>query len=143
MEEKRVPEIRNHRLAHIPTLKIDPIVFESKFSHGCSMSNCDATCCQHGAMVDLPERDKILQNADLIKQHMEPEQEHDTSRWFDADDEEDEDFFLFLFLLLLLFNANSFFKILLLAPPTLFVFFDFNNLSAIFLVIRMAGISTL
>ena len=92
MEEKWIPEIRNHRLTHIPTLRVDPVVFESKFSHGCSMSNCNASCCQHGVMVDLQEREKILQNADLIKPHMEPEQEHDASRWFDSDDERDADF---------------------------------------------------
>ncbi|MCX6142625.1 MAG: DUF3109 family protein [Ignavibacteriales bacterium] len=92
MGEKRIAEIRNHRLTHIAVLKVDPVVFESKFSHGCSMTNCNASCCQHGVMVDLQERDKILQNADLIRQHMEPEQEHDSSRWFDPDDEHDEDF---------------------------------------------------
>ena len=42
--------------------------------------------------MDLQERDKILQNAELIKLHMEPEQEQDTSRWFDPDDEQDSDF---------------------------------------------------
>jgi len=92
MEEKRVREIRNHQLTHIPTLKVDPVVFEAKFSHECSMSNCNASCCQHGVLVDLQERDKILQNAELIKLHMEPEQEQDTSRWFDPDDEQDSDF---------------------------------------------------
>jgi Fe-S-cluster containining protein len=92
MEEKQVPEIRNHRLTHILTLKIDPVVFESKFSHGCSMSNCNASCCRHGVMVDLQERDRILQNSELIKQHMEPEQQHDASQWFDPEDEYDEDF---------------------------------------------------
>ena len=92
MQEKQVPGIRNHRLTHIRSLKVDPVVFESKFSHGCSMSNCNASCCQNGVMVDLLERDKILENADLIRQHMEPEQEHDANRWFDADDEQDEDF---------------------------------------------------
>jgi hypothetical protein len=92
MEEKRIEEIRNHRLTHIPVLKVDPVVFESKFTHACSMSNCNASCCQHGVMVDLLERDKILQNADLIRQHMEPDQEYDSSRWFDPDDEPDEDF---------------------------------------------------
>ena len=92
MEQKPVREIRNHRLSHIPVLKVDPIVIESKFGHGCSMSNCNATCCQHGVMVDLQERDKILQHADLVRRHMEPEQEHDSSRWFDPEDELDTDF---------------------------------------------------
>lgn len=92
MQEKQISVIRNHRLTHIPTLKIDPVVFASKFSHGCSMTNCNASCCHSGVMVDLWERDKILENADLIRQHMEPEQEHDSSRWFDSDDEQDADF---------------------------------------------------
>jgi Fe-S-cluster containining protein len=92
MEEKRIREIRNHRLSHIGPLKIDPVVFEAKFVHGCSMSNCNATCCQDGVMVDLKERDTISRHADLIKQHMESDQEHDDSKWFDPNDEADEDF---------------------------------------------------
>jgi Fe-S-cluster containining protein len=92
MKKNRIREIRNHRLTHIPKLKVDPVVFESRFSHGCSMSNCNAACCQSGVMVDIEERDKILQNAGLIKQHMEPEQEHDSFRWFDPHDEKDVDF---------------------------------------------------
>ena len=92
MAENTMPVIRNHRLTHIPTLKVDPLVFDARFGHACSMYNCDATCCQNGVMVDLKERDNILQQADLIKQLMEPEQEHDTSRWFDPEDEVDEDF---------------------------------------------------
>ena len=92
MEEKRIHEIRNHRLSYRGPLKIDPVVFEAKFVNGCSMSNCNAACCQDGVMVDLKERDTILQHADLIKQHMEPNQERDVSKWFDPNDEEDEDF---------------------------------------------------
>lgn len=92
MEEKPILVIHNHHLTHIPTLKVDPIVLNSTFGHGCSMSNCNATCCQHGVMVDLKERDNILENADLIKSYMEPDQQHDTAGWFDPEDEEDVDF---------------------------------------------------
>jgi hypothetical protein len=92
MEEKPALIIRHHHLSHIPTLKVDPIVLTSTFGHGCSMVNCNATCCQHGVMVDIRERDNILENADLVKRYMEPQQEHDTSRWFDPEDEEDLDF---------------------------------------------------
>jgi hypothetical protein len=92
MEEKPIQVIYNHHLNHIPTLKVDPVVLESKFAHECSMANCNATCCQHGVMVDLKERENILQNADLIKSYMEPQQEHDVTKWFDLEEEDDLDF---------------------------------------------------
>ena len=40
-------------------------------------------CCQHGADVDLFERDRILEHAHQIAPILQPEY-RDTSRWFDA-----------------------------------------------------------
>ncbi len=92
MSQSRFPELRNHRLSHLPVLKVDPVVFEAKFVHGCSVQNCNATCCQEGVMVDLGERDNILRHADLVKRHMEPNQIHDPSMWFDEVEEVDRDY---------------------------------------------------
>ena len=92
MADRKYLELRNHHLAHIPVLKVDPVVFEAKFIHGCSMQNCNASCCQGGVMLDVKERDNILRHADLIRKHMEPGQVKDPQAWFDSEEELDTDY---------------------------------------------------
>ena len=92
MADRQYQELRNHKLKHIPVLKIDPIVFEAKFIHGCSMQNCNASCCQGGVMVDVEERENILRHADLVCRHMEPTQEQNQEKWFDNLEEVDNDY---------------------------------------------------
>jgi Zn-finger nucleic acid-binding protein len=91
MTETTTAIIQNHNLKHIPRLRIDDSVFEGRFSHACSVSNCNATCCKTGVWVDLGERDKILEHAALVQRHMEPHQDSDPSRWFDEDQYPDAD----------------------------------------------------
>lgn len=55
------------------------------------MTNCNATCCRQGVLLDVREKEKILQLADLVKKYMDPHQEQDTGRWF-GDEMEDVDF---------------------------------------------------
>jgi hypothetical protein len=43
-------------------------------------------------LVDVAHRDRIIAEAALIAQHMEPTQEHDPARWFEPNDEPDLDF---------------------------------------------------
>jgi hypothetical protein len=92
MADRQYLELRNHHLTHIPVLKVDPVVFEAKFIHDCSMQNCDASCCQGGVMIDVKERDNILQHADLIRKHMEPGQVQDPQAWFENEEELDSDY---------------------------------------------------
>lgn len=47
------------------------------------MMGCRAECCGGGASIDLGERDRILQHADLVRSLMDPDQERDTALWFE------------------------------------------------------------
>lgn len=84
--------LRKHRLQHLPELSVNEQLFQRGFAPGCSMMQCDGSCCKGGVYADVSERDNILAHADLIKASMEPWQEHDSSRWFDAEEETDLDF---------------------------------------------------
>jgi hypothetical protein len=56
------------------------------------MQNCNAMCCREGVMVDIKERDNILQHADVVQRHMEPGQDRNPGHWFDSNVEIDADF---------------------------------------------------
>ena len=56
------------------------------------MLQCNAACCHGGVYADLAEREHILRNADLIRSYMEPGQEKDAAKWFDAEIVDDIDF---------------------------------------------------
>lgn len=92
MPENNFPVIKKHKLSHIPQLKVDPNIFEPKFVADCAMYNCNATCCQHGVMVDLEERENILTHAELIQKYMEPHQDKNPDGWFDKEEEFDLDY---------------------------------------------------
>ena len=81
-----------HTLAHLQRLEADEEVFATRFAASCSMINCSAKCCRGGVYVDLQHRDRILREAPLVIQHMQPAQEHDPARWFEMEEIEDEDF---------------------------------------------------
>jgi len=55
----------------------------------CTLNDCQAACCLHGAWVDLTEIEDIQANAEIIKPHLSPEvcQPQD---WFDERKEPDE-----------------------------------------------------
>ncbi len=84
--------LRRHRLKHLPAIPVDPELLNSRFSSSCSMSNCHGNCCRHGVWADLAERDSILAHAELIKRHLEPQQEHDPAKWFDPEIVDDPDY---------------------------------------------------
>jgi hypothetical protein len=86
------PILRHHTIRHVRELRVDPAIFEKRFAAGCSMSRCDATCCHGGVYADPAERELILRHADLIIRHMEPGQEQDPAKWFDAEEVADIDF---------------------------------------------------
>ncbi len=84
--------LRGHGMAHIPELRIDPIVFTKAFELHCSMGNCNGRCCAEGVLVDVSEKENILRHADLIRRYLEPGMEHDPAKWFDGMPEPDPDF---------------------------------------------------
>lgn len=53
---------------------------------------CRGHCCRHGVYASLPERDRILEYADLIGEQMDETQTTDPDRWFEEKVHEDEDF---------------------------------------------------
>ncbi len=89
-ERNRV--LRNHKLSHLPELKVDGNLFESRFARGCATFNCNASCCQTGVWVDVEERNLILSKSDIVQRHMGPGQDKNPSRWFEKREFVDKDF---------------------------------------------------
>ena len=92
MAENKFKILHKHKLEHIPELQIDPEILTQRFSPHTSMCNCDGTCCAEGVLLDVKEKELILAHADLIKKYLEPQQEKDTTKWFDNTIEDDKDF---------------------------------------------------
>jgi hypothetical protein len=90
--EKYFKILHKHKLEHIPELQIDPEILTQRFSPHSSMCNCNGTCCAEGVLLDVKEKEMILAHADLIKKYLEPQQEKDTTKWFDNNIENDADF---------------------------------------------------
>jgi len=88
----RVVILRNHRLKHLPEIRVSEDFFEQRFSGSCSMMHCNAACCRYGVMADPTEMERILKHAELIKKYMEPHQEHDSRQWFEDGQESDADY---------------------------------------------------
>lgn len=81
MSHERV--LRKHHLKHVGELRVSDELFAIRFRSGCSMNNCRAECCGGGADIDIGERDRILQHADLVRSLMDADQERDTALWFE------------------------------------------------------------
>ena len=87
-----LPVLRTHRLKHIPELRVGRTLLTTKFAAGCSVSACNATCCQGGVAADVAERDAILAHSELIIRHMEPYQVRDPKAWFEIKAVPDADY---------------------------------------------------
>ena len=74
--------LHKHRLGYFPELKVGEDIFAMRYASGCSMSNCHGICCADGVDVDIAERDRILEHADMIRQYMDETQDRDTANWF-------------------------------------------------------------
>ena len=70
----------------------DKRLFRKVFVKGASVRRCDGSCCRAGTTVTLPERDKILAHADLVKSSMTSRARRDASLWFDKRTTRDADF---------------------------------------------------
>ena len=84
--------LRRHHLSYISDLRVGEEVFTARFATEADSSHCSAYCCRAGVLVDIAHRDRILAEAALVREYMEPSQERDPSKWFNAEDEEDIDF---------------------------------------------------
>jgi Fe-S-cluster containining protein len=84
--------LRDHHLDYFPELRVSDVLLNSRFAQSCATSACSAHCCRDGVLVDLTHRDRVIAEAALIVQYMEPTQDHDPSRWFESTDEPDLDF---------------------------------------------------
>lgn len=84
--------LRRHHLPYIADLQVGEEVFSARFAADADSSRCSAYCCRAGVLVDIAHRDRILAEAALVHEYMEPSQEHDPAKWFFAEDEEDVDF---------------------------------------------------
>jgi hypothetical protein len=84
--------LTQHRLPHLPDLKVSRSVLETRYAPGCSPGTCDAACCRTGVLVDVVQRDQILDHADLVRRAMDPGQERDPAHWFEDAETVDPDF---------------------------------------------------
>lgn len=84
--------LTRHQLKHLPQLRVGDNLLTTKFSSGCAISNCSGTCCKHGVFADIEERQRILAHTDLIRQHLEPQQEQNSDEWFEHNEVVDTDF---------------------------------------------------
>ena len=82
--------IRDHLGLNIDS--IDGRLFRRNFIKKASVRRCDGSCCRAGTTVTLPERDRILQHADLVKKSMTSRAKRDASLWFDKRTKRDADF---------------------------------------------------
>ena len=78
----KLPTLRKHRLDYFPELRVGNDIFTMRYASGCSMSNCRGNCCADGVDVDLVDRDRILEHADMIREHMDETQDRDSANWF-------------------------------------------------------------
>ena len=84
--------LHEHHLPYITDLRVGEEVFAARFDRDADSSRCSAHCCRAGVLVDIAHRDRILAEASLVREYMEPSQERDPAKWFNAQDEEDVDF---------------------------------------------------
>lgn len=84
--------LRPATLPHFAALAVSPRLLEGRFARGCRTDRCDATCCQSGVLVDVRERDRVLAHVALVQAVMDPDQERDPGRWFEAKERPDPDF---------------------------------------------------
>jgi hypothetical protein len=67
-------------------------LFEKGFPPGGGPCTCASKCCSGGVYADIRERDRILENKDLVMQHMDETQNRNHHEWFETQEEEDHDF---------------------------------------------------
>ncbi|CUS83336.1 DUF3109 family protein [Candidatus Kryptobacter tengchongensis] len=82
----------DREIIQVKNFKIDTIVFTAGFVPFCNVPVCHGNCCYWGVYVDVMERDKILENKDLILKYMDETQPRDIELWFEKEEWDDPDF---------------------------------------------------
>ena len=72
-----------------PSCRVNPRLLQSEPVRRCTLDECHAACCLHGAWVDLAEIKDILAHANLIRPHM-PRDAREPADWFDDRQEADD-----------------------------------------------------
>lgn len=73
-------------------LAISPDLFRLGYAEGSGPARCTSTCCEGGVLLDVRERDRILEHRELIKRHMDGSQNTDERAWFEPEERADADF---------------------------------------------------
>ncbi len=76
---------------HVKGYAIDPILFTQGYPKGCGPYACSSRCCSDGVWVDLKEKERIIEERELIQRYMDDTQDKDPDNWF-AECEDDDDF---------------------------------------------------
>ena len=63
-------------------LGVDPSMLEARFAGDCDTRRCRGACCRSGVWLDLGDRDRVLAEADRVREAMDPGQPRDPRRWF-------------------------------------------------------------
>jgi hypothetical protein len=71
----------------LPSMKIDPLVFQAKFPPRCCLDQCKSRCCKGGVWADLREKEAILENAERFLPYLRPEA-RDPASWFGETNED-------------------------------------------------------
>jgi hypothetical protein len=67
-------------------------LFTTGFERNGGPCNCTSSCCSHGVLADIAERERILAHREMIANYMDSTQATDSARWFDNDEHDDPDF---------------------------------------------------
>jgi hypothetical protein len=77
--------LRNHKLRHLPLLRVGESIRSAKMLRACDSTRCPSTCCATGVWADKAEAARILEHVDVIHAAMDPGMERDPARWFDVE----------------------------------------------------------
>ena len=83
---------KDQKYLRVKQYSISPDFFEKGFPLGGGPCTCTSTCCEGGVYADIMERDKIIENKEIIKKYMDETQTTVECEWFEIFDSEDNDF---------------------------------------------------
>lgn len=73
-------------------IRFERKIFIEGFQHKDGPNACTSRCCRHGVYLDPTERDRILENADIVEKYLDETQTRDREKWFNNSQEKDKDF---------------------------------------------------
>ncbi|MCX6149953.1 MAG: DUF3109 family protein [Ignavibacteriales bacterium] len=78
------------KLEIIKGLKIDPVIFTTKFVKECDVCICSGECCYYGVYTEESEYKNILKVKERIIKSMDDSQIKDPEQWFEEPVEDDD-----------------------------------------------------